>query len=104
MATFRPEHKLEPVDVLFIEVADSCLEIEVPQPDSTEAESELLSLKIVCMSSLHYDDYKSVEATVQYCIVRVLLYCIQKEILREEFECSLLCDRFGSSLQLRPVQ
>jgi hypothetical protein len=67
VAAFRPEHKLEPVDVLFIEVADSCLEIEVPQPDSTEAESELLSLKIVCIFSLHYDEYKSVEATVLEC-------------------------------------
>ena len=74
MAAFRPEHKLEPVDVLFIEVADSCLEIEVPQPDSTEAESELLSLKIVCIFSLHYDEYKSVEATVLECTVRVPLY------------------------------
>jgi hypothetical protein len=67
VAAFRPEHELEPVDVLFIEVADSCLEIEVPQPDSTEAESELLSLKIVCIFSLHYDEYKSVEATVLEC-------------------------------------
>jgi hypothetical protein len=102
VAAFRPEHKLEPVDVLFIEVADSCLEIEVPQPDSTEAESELLSLKIVCIFSLHYNDYKSVEATILYCTV--LHAYSQQEIMREEFECALLCDKFGSSLQLRPVQ
>ena len=57
MTAFRPEHELEPVDVPFIKVTDSCLEVEVPQPDSTEAESELLSLKIVCIFSLHYDDY-----------------------------------------------
>ena len=74
MAAFRPEHELEPVDIPFIEVTNSCLEVEVPQPDSTEAESELLSLKIVCIFSLHYDDYESVKATVQCCIVRVLLY------------------------------
>jgi len=74
VAAFRPEHELEPVDVPFIKVTDSCLKVEVPQLDSTEAESELLLLEIVRMSSLHYDDYKSVEATVQYCIVRVLLY------------------------------
>ena len=103
MAAFRPEHKLEPVDVLFIEVADSCLEIEVPQPDSTEAESELLSLKIVGISSLHCGknicQWKLMYSTVQYCT-----HTIQKEILGEEFECALLCDRLGSSLQLRPVQ
>jgi hypothetical protein len=45
----------------------------VPQPDSTEAESELLWLKIVCISSLHYDDYKSGEAIIQHWNVRVLL-------------------------------
>ncbi|GAB7336320.1 hypothetical protein MBLNU13_g09060t1 [Cladosporium sp. NU13] len=55
MAAFRPEHELEPVDVLFIEVADSCLEVEMPQPDSTEAESELLSLKISQAFSFHKD-------------------------------------------------
>ena len=58
MAAFRPEHELEPVGVLVLAGADSCLEVEMPQPDSTEAESELLSLKIVCIFSLHYDDYK----------------------------------------------
>ena len=67
VAAFRPEHELEPVDVLFIEVADSCLEVEVPQPDSTEAESELLSLKIVCMSTLHCTGIESVKtAAIQY--------------------------------------
>ena len=55
MTAFRPEHELEPVDVLFIKVTDSCLKVEVPQMDSTEAESELLSLKIVGISSLHYE-------------------------------------------------
>ena len=64
MAAFCPEHELKPVDVLFIEVADSCLEIEVPQPDSTEAESELLSLKIVCIFSLHYDGIESVKTAL----------------------------------------
>ena len=54
MAAFRSEDELEPVDILFVEVTDSCFEVEVPQPDSTEAESELLSLKIVGISSLHY--------------------------------------------------
>ena len=66
MTAFRPEHELEPVDVPFIEVTDSCLEVEVPQLDSTEAESELLSLKIVCMSTLHCTGIESVKATVLY--------------------------------------
>ena len=91
MTAFRPEHELEPVDVPFIEVTDSCLEVEVPQPDSTEAESELLWLKIVCISSLHYDDYKSVK--LLYCIVRVLYrmrYC--------EKNLSVLCCAIDSAV------
>jgi hypothetical protein len=47
VAAFRLEHELEPVDVPFIEITDSCLEVEVPQLDSTEAENELLLLEIV---------------------------------------------------------
>ena len=80
MAAFRSEHELEPVDVPFIVVTDSCLEVEVPQLDSTEAESELLLLEIVCMFSLHYDGIKSAKTA----------RTVQKGILREEFECSAM--------------
>jgi hypothetical protein len=64
MTAFRPEHELEPVNVPFIEVTDSCLEVEVPQMDSAEAESELLLLEIVCISSLHCDGVKSVKTAL----------------------------------------
>ena len=95
MTAFRPEHELEPVNVPFIEVTDSCLEVEVPQMDSAEAESELLLLEIVCISSLHCDGVKSAKTarTVQ----KGILYC-------EKNLSALLCNRSSSILQLRPVQ
>ena len=56
MAAFSSEHEFEPVDILFVKVTNSRLEVEVPQPHSTKAESELLLLEIVSMSGLHCDE------------------------------------------------